>query len=203
MRSAAGGLLVMNVYERSSKTVTTAGTMLPVSDAVRSLYSLMNCPMLMPCGPSAVPTGGAAVALPALICTLTTALTFFAMSFLFHQLLDLQEVQLHRRLAAEDGDEDLHLVPFRVHLVDHAVEVGKWPVGDADRLALGERDLVLRRVELDLPQDRADLTIGERRRLVPASDEARDAGCVAHDVPRIVAHDHLDQDVAREDLLLD
>ena len=78
MRSAAGGLFVTNEYERSSKTVTTAGTMLPVSDAVRSLYSLMNCPMLMPCGPSAVPTGGAAVAFPALICTFTTALIFLA-----------------------------------------------------------------------------------------------------------------------------
>src|SRR2546426_9447075 len=201
MRSAAGGLLVMNEYERSSKTVTTAGTMLPVSDAVRSLYSLMNCPMLMPCGPSAVPTGGAAVALPALICTLTTALIFFAIS-LFHQLFDLQEVQLHRRLAAEDGHEDLHLVPLGVHLVDHAVEIGERPVSDADRLAFGERDLVLRRVQLDLPQDRADLTVGEWRRLVPAAHEARDAWRVAHDVPRVVAHDHLDEHIAREHLLL-
>src|SRR6266498_3721524 len=102
----------------------------------------MNWPMLMPCGPSAVPTGGAAVALPAWIWTLTTALIFFAMS-LFHQLLDLQEVQLDRRLAAEDGHQDLDLVALGVDLVDDAVQVGERTVGDADRLALGERDLVL------------------------------------------------------------
>src|SRR5438034_298433 len=121
---------------------------------------------------------------------------------LFHQLFDLQEVQLHRRLAAEDGHEDLHLVPLGVHLVDHAVEIGERPVSDADRLAFGERDLVLRRVQLDLPQDRADLTVGEWRRLVPAAHEARDAWRVAHDVPRVVAHDHLDEHIAREHLLL-
>ncbi len=42
MRSAAGGLYVTKVYERSSKIVTTAGTTVPVSGAVFSLYSLMN-----------------------------------------------------------------------------------------------------------------------------------------------------------------
>src|SRR4029079_8776001 len=126
MRSAAGGLFVTNVYERSSKIVTTAGTTVPVRGAVRSLYSLMNCPMLMPCGPSAVPTGGAAVALPAWIWTLTVALTFFAT--LLHQLFDLQEVELHRCLTAEDRHENLDLVALGVDLVDHAVQVGERTV---------------------------------------------------------------------------
>src|SRR5207249_2725996 len=76
---------------------------------------------------------------------------------LFHQLLDLQEVQLDRRLAAEDGHQDLDLVALGVHLVDDTVQVGERTVGDAHGLALRERDLVLRRVELDLPQDRAHL----------------------------------------------
>src|SRR2546428_13055448 len=146
--------------------------------------------MLMPCGPSAVPTGGAAVALPALIWTLTTALIFFAISLL-HQLLDLQEVQLDRRLAAEDGHEDFDLVALGVHLVDHAVQVGERAVRHADRLPLGERDLVLGCVELDLAEARADLALGERSPLGAAADEARDAGGVAHDIPRVVAHDHL------------
>src|SRR2546430_292177 len=70
-------------------------------------------------------------------------------------------------------------------------------------LTLGERDLVLRSVELDLAKDRADLAVGERRRLVAAAHEARHAGRVAHDVPRVVAHDHLDEDVTREHLPLD
>src|SRR5947208_5546187 len=81
IRSAAGGVRVTKVKERSSKTVTTAGTMAPANFAVRSLYSLTNAIMLMPCWPSAGPTGGAAVALPASTWILTTALTFFAIYF--------------------------------------------------------------------------------------------------------------------------
>src|SRR5258708_2810647 len=214
MRSAAGGLFVTNVYERSSKIVTTAGTTVPVSGAVFSLYSLMNWPMLMPCGPSAVPTGGAAVALPAWIWTFTTALIFFICSTqglrpchpifrqLLHQLFDLEEVELDRRLTAEDRHEDLHLVALGVHLVHDAVEIGERPVGDPDGLALGERDLVLRGVELDLAEDRLDLLVGERRRRGAHADEARDAGRVAHDVPGVVPHLHLDEDVPGIDLAL-
>ncbi len=36
--------------------------------------------MLTPCWPKAGPTGGAGFALPAMICNLTIALTFFAMN---------------------------------------------------------------------------------------------------------------------------
>jgi hypothetical protein len=39
----------------------------------------MNSMMLIPCWPSAGPTGGAAVALPAAACTFRIARTFFAM----------------------------------------------------------------------------------------------------------------------------
>src|SRR5207237_7354911 len=81
IRSAAGGVFVTNVKERSSKTVTTAGTIVPANFAVRSLYSLMNAIMLMPCWPSAGPTGGAAVAFPASTWIFTMALTFFAIYF--------------------------------------------------------------------------------------------------------------------------
>ena len=67
---AAGGVLRMNVNERSSKIVIWAGMIWPALSAVRSLYDLVNSTMLMPCGPSAVPTGGAGVALPAGSCEL-------------------------------------------------------------------------------------------------------------------------------------
>src|SRR5262249_17548562 len=59
--------------------VMTAGTMLPTIVAVRSLYSLQKPMMLMPCWPRAGPIGCAGVALPAGICSLTTARTLFAM----------------------------------------------------------------------------------------------------------------------------
>ena len=49
---------------------------------VLALNSLQNPMMLMPCGPSAGPTGGAGLALPAGSCSLTIPVTFFAMTFL-------------------------------------------------------------------------------------------------------------------------
>src|ERR1700712_1117125 len=45
--------------------------------SVAALYALQKSMMLMPCGPSAVPTGGAGVAPPAGIWILTTAASFF------------------------------------------------------------------------------------------------------------------------------
>jgi len=63
--AAAGGVFRMNVNERSSKIVIWAGMIWPALSAVFSLYDFVNSTMLMPCGPRAVPTGGAGVALPA------------------------------------------------------------------------------------------------------------------------------------------
>src|SRR5487761_2234924 len=48
--------------------------------AVFALNALQNSMMLTPCGPSAVPTGGAGVALPAGICSFTEPVTFFAIT---------------------------------------------------------------------------------------------------------------------------
>ena len=77
-RSAAGGVLRMNVNERSSKIVIWAGMTWPALSAVFSLYVFVNSMMLMPCGPSAVPTGGAGVALPAGSWSVRTMRTFLA-----------------------------------------------------------------------------------------------------------------------------
>src|ERR1043166_3401133 len=60
--------------------VTTTGMMSPSSFAVFALKFLQKSMMLTPCGPSAVPTGGAGVALPAAIWSFTIACTFFAIS---------------------------------------------------------------------------------------------------------------------------
>src|SRR3989442_15609916 len=76
----AGGVLVMNVNVRSEKIVITTGMIRPswsLAD-VLALNALQKSMILTPCGPSAVPTGGAGVALPAGICSLTWAVTFFA-----------------------------------------------------------------------------------------------------------------------------
>src|ERR1700757_1597965 len=101
--------------------------------------------MLMPCGPSAVPTGGAGVALPAWSSSLSTARTFFLPIFLV-DFLDLEQVQLDGRLAPEHVDEHLELALLGVDLVDLAVEVGERPVDHAHGLAHLELDADLWRL---------------------------------------------------------
>ena len=57
--------------------VISTGMTLPRWVSVAALYCLTKSMMLTPCGPSAVPTGGAGVAWPAFSWTLTSAATFF------------------------------------------------------------------------------------------------------------------------------
>src|SRR5438093_1933086 len=96
--------------------------------------------MLMPCGPSAVPTGGAGVALPACSSSLSTARTFFLLIGALVDLLDLEQIQLDGSLAPEHVDQHLELALLGVDLVDLAMEVGEWTVDHADRLADCELD---------------------------------------------------------------
>src|SRR3954468_1167179 len=109
--TGVGGVFVMNVKLRSSKIVISAGITVPRCASVAALYCLQKSMMLMPCGPSAVPTGGAGVAAPAWIWILTIAATLlFAMPLRFRFLLglelrDVAELELDRRLPAEDVHE--------------------------------------------------------------------------------------------------
>src|SRR6266487_6947072 len=80
---------------------------LPRWDSVAALYCRQNSMMLTPCGPRAVPTGGAGVALPACSSIIRTVRTFFLdMSLLsglrLVDLLDLEQVEIHRRLAPDE-----------------------------------------------------------------------------------------------------
>src|ERR1700721_3406827 len=98
--------------------------------------------MLTPCGPSAVPTGGAGVAAPACSCTLTTAAIFFFLGGMFcvpylgvrcravdgSDLRYLIEGKLDRRFPAEDRHENLQLLRVRVDLVHRRGEGGERPV---------------------------------------------------------------------------
>src|SRR6266508_181597 len=120
--TAAGGVFVMKVKERSSKTVISTGMMRPFSCAVCALNALQNSMMLTPCWPSAGPTGGAGFACPPGIWSLISVRTFLAISV---QLLDLVEGELHGNLALEDVDEHLQLLLVGVDVDDLAVEVGE------------------------------------------------------------------------------
>ena len=78
MSTAAGGVFVTNVNERSSYTVMTTGMVVPLSLAVCALNALTNSMMLMPCWPSAGPTGGAGLAWPPGACRRIVVRTFLA-----------------------------------------------------------------------------------------------------------------------------
>mmetsp|Transcript_48081 Transcript_48081/g.111378 ORF Transcript_48081/g.111378 Transcript_48081/m.111378 type:complete len:280 (+) Transcript_48081:182-1021(+) len=76
--SDAGGVFRMKVKLRSSNTVISTGMTVPALSLVRALYSLQNIMMFTPAAPSAGPTGGAGLALPACRASLINFVTFFA-----------------------------------------------------------------------------------------------------------------------------
>src|SRR5215471_20354983 len=78
----AGGVFKMKLKVRSLYTVTSTGKIIPSGSlAVLALNCLQKSMMFRPCGPSAVPTGGAGVALPAGNCNLIVVCTFFGGMF--------------------------------------------------------------------------------------------------------------------------
>src|SRR3990172_13373173 len=109
MSTAAGGVFVMKVNERSSKTVISTGMMRPFSCAVCALNAFVNSMMLTPCWPSAGPTGGAGLACPPGIWSLMMVRTFLAMRALI-DLLHLVEAELDGYLALEDVHEHFELL---------------------------------------------------------------------------------------------
>src|SRR5687767_7879603 len=99
--------------------------MVPRMDSVAALYALQNSMMLTPCGPRAVPTGGAGVAAAAFKAILTSAATFFFLGGILFldplrgrlgissNLLDLREGQIDRGLATQDLHQ--RLKPLVIH----------------------------------------------------------------------------------------
>src|SRR5580765_3152911 len=139
----------------------------PAWACVRALNCLQNSMMLMPCWPSAGPTGGAGVAAPALHCSFTMAVIGFAIVLSSESDgLDLEEVEFHRGRAPEDAHHHLHLAAVVVDLVHHAGERAEWSVRDTHLVADAERDgrrgLALR--ALGLAQQAAHLVVLERHR---------------------------------------
>src|SRR5215471_20245320 len=123
----------------------STGMMLPRWLSVAALYCRTKSMMFTPCGPSAVPTGGAGVAWPAGSCTLTTAASLFLLGgmglFPHLDLGYLVERQLDGRLPAEYRHQHLELLGFRVDLVHGGGQGGERAVHHGNRLA----DLEVRR----------------------------------------------------------
>src|SRR5271165_4415391 len=110
---------------------------------VRALNCLQNSMMLICACPSAGPTGGAGVALPAAICNFTEPVAFFAIADpyrprslpqrlqrpLCNYLLHLPESEFYRGGAPEDRHHHLQRLAVLVDLVHHAGKAGKRPFG--------------------------------------------------------------------------
>src|SRR6266540_1522412 len=211
--------------------VSSTGMTCPIWAWVASLYCRQNSMMFTPCSPRAVATGGAGVACPARIWSCTTARTFLrrrGAGAPFDMLIDLLRSdrparpasrcgsvsdlrhlikgQLDRCLPVEDVDKYLELGLLHVDLGDRPGEVGERADDDPHDVtflpfqAEGRLDL---RLFLD-GEDLLHLALGQRRRLGSgaAGDEPRHPRGVPHDIPGIVVVDHLDQEVAGEDLSL-
>src|SRR5580704_1621437 len=200
-RTLVGGVFSKMLKLRSEYTVRTTGMIMSLP-CVFALNSLQNAMMLMPCGPSAGPTGGAGLALPATSWSLTRPATFLAM-FDSDPLLYLGEIQLDRRSAAENRHLHAELLLVGFDLFHRAREVRECAVDDADLVASFEGDarLWLHRTLDDALSQVVDL---RRRDLLWAliADESGDLRRVLDEVPQLLAHLHLDEDVAREARLL-
>src|SRR5680860_944468 len=207
MSTAAGGVFVMKVKERSSKTVISTGMIVPTLSCVWALYAFVNSMMLIPCWPSAGPTGGAGLAFPAGICSLMIALTFFATDRSRHRntlldLLDLLETQFGRRFATEDGNHHFELALLRIDLGHLARKVAQRARNDLDLIPDGEFRLGLGLHNSGRMQDAIDLSRAQGGRGAARTHEAGYARGVFHQRPGVVRQGHLDQDVAGEDPLL-
>src|SRR6202035_922350 len=177
----------------------TTGMTVPVSLWVCALKALQNSMMLIPCWPSAGPTGGAGLACPAFACSLIVVSTFLAMS----ELLHLVEPHLYGGLSTEDRYQHLQPRGVLVDLGDLAGEVRERAGDDLDGLAdreLGARaggggDLLV--------QQPVDLALGERHGLLGGADEAGHAGGALDDSPGVLVELHVDEHVAGHGALLD
>src|SRR6266702_6781771 len=120
---------------------------MPTWSWVRALYSLQNAMMLTPWGPSAVPIGGAGLALPAGICSFTTALTRFAILFQTPQnlldFLNLEEIQYHRCLTTEKGNQHSNFIAIHINIADRANKLSERAVNDTYALAVSKTNLIL------------------------------------------------------------
>src|SRR3954465_4451846 len=119
--------------------VISTGMTLPRMDSVWALYALQNSMMFTPCGPRAVPTGGAGVAAPAWSCTLTSAAIFFfgGMLLLFLSRGHDEEyvVRLCHRAAARGQPNHCAAIP-----AEPEIAVGRAR-GASDLLDLAEAEL--------------------------------------------------------------
>ena len=186
IRSAAGGVLVTKLNERSSKIVISTGMIMPDLaggalvvllherhdvDAVlaegradgRRRRGLAGVDLQRDDRRLSLPL----LSLPAVGSGRGSQHSDCLCQLSLRDARDLEEVELDRRLAAEERDEHADLALLGVDVVDDADEVGERAVDDLDALALGEADLDLGRL----------LVICLRIFLTSSSSQRRSGGC--------------------------
>src|SRR5215510_10832168 len=180
--------------------VTTTGRTRPSCPCVWALNPLQNSMMFTPCCPSAGPTGGEGFAFPAGICSFTIACTFFAMS----EPLDLVVLEFHGGQPSEDGHHDLQLAALGIEVVDRPLEVHERPLDDPHLVPFLERRLQLRLLSalLHLAEDALHFREWKMDGLGAGAHEAGHFGRGADEVPGLIRHLHLDEEIAREEFLL-
>src|SRR5919112_1858042 len=159
--------------------VISTGITEPRWASVAALYALTNSMMLTPCGPRAVPTGGAGVAAPALSCTLTSAAIFFFGGMVWF-LTWLRECAGRRAVGSD-------LLAGRGRGCAARLRARGGRRGRHDR---GRQHLL-------------DLLEAERDRLLAVADEPGHRRGVAHRGPRLVGQVHPHEHVAGEHRPLD
>ena len=82
------------------------------------------------------------------------------------------------------------------------MEVGERAIHDAHALPLAEADAHRGLLRLHALQDRFNFLVSQRSGPTSRADKSRYPGGVADQVPRLVVHDHLHEDVAGEDAAL-
>src|SRR5262245_43670878 len=120
-------------------------------------------------------------------------------------LLNLSELQFHRRGASKNRDRHPQAALLVVHVLNRALEIGEGAVLHPHHLANLEQHLGLGLFHAlaHLLHDRVDFLFRNRRGLGGgAADEPGDLVGVLDQVPGVVVHLHLDQHVAREELAL-
>src|SRR5918997_3532118 len=177
----------------------------PIWSRVASLNCRTNSPMFTWAWPRAGPTGGAGFAWPPVICNFNLRATRrprpLPIKHLSLEFGYLVEGELHRRLAPEDRDQNLQPRLVHVYVRDGAGKVRERAADDLDRLTdlvvHGGLDL-LAGLDLAGMQQPLDLGPAQGRRLLPGPDDLGYARRLPHELPGVLVHVHVDEDVPGE-----
>src|SRR5438270_6997005 len=118
--------------------------------------------------------------------------------------LNLEEIQYHRCLTTEKGNQHSNFIAIHINIADRAYKFSERAINDTHALAFSEANLSLWLIRLFgyLLQNRLDLVFLQRNWAIARTNKARDTGCIPYNIPRFIAHNHLHQHITGEDFTL-